>query len=211
MAATLTGPTIARAPGIDVGRDSLLGTLEFVGFPVSLIAAAILVTIGRRSMIVAAIAMLAACGLTLCQPFGVVAHRIPASSVLGTSGTDTPLVGWLAPLRVRAYARPTVCVSPESSCDGETDVMVRSWFVPGLLNDAVALSPRAHQEAPRLGRTRGGSAAVAIGPDEAYGLGYGIASRSGLVYWPIAALLIIGGLRRLRDEFADPPPRPRLR
>ena len=88
-------------------------------------------------------------------------------------------------------------------------VLLMSTYV-GLLNDAVAVSPWQRHEAPRLGRTPGGTAAVAVAPDEAYELGYGIASRSGLVYWAVAALLIIAASRRLHNESRDPVPRPRL-
>ncbi len=207
VAATITGPTVELQRMSVEDLDTALGLAEFVVFPLSLLAAGILVAIGRRGTFTAAVALLAVCGLTICQPFGVVAHPIPASRLVGDASAGGVLTGWFPPLRIHTYRRATECINHDGGCDGDTDVMVRSWIAPGLLDDAVDVSPWAeHDQAPRLARTTGGATALIVAPDEAYRLGYGITSTSGEVYWLIAAALIAAGYVRRRYVRRHQPP-----
>jgi hypothetical protein len=192
VSAVVAGPVAWSPFKTDAAVDVGLSWTEFLAYPTSLVAAAILVAIGRRRTVVVAVGIVLSCGLTLCQPFGLTADPIAPSQVVAARGSHAALVSWFPPLRVHAYRRETNCFMHDGGCWGDTDVMVRSWVIPGLLDDAVDVSAWAEHGAPRLGRTRDGAAAVVVASDEAYVLGYGITSQSGVVYW-----LIGGGLLAL--------------
>jgi hypothetical protein len=194
--AALGGPTSGLS-GSGSDLDSLLGLAEFVVFPASLAVAAVLVAVGRWWTLVAGVGVLAVCGLTICQPFGIVADPISQSQV--AVGADSPhaLFTWFPPLRIQAYTRDKFCLS-DGGCNPDTDAMVRSWLVPGLFDDAVVVADVDSHDRPYLTRTNDGATAMVAGPGAVYRLGYGIASMSGVVYWLIAAVLIAIGVVRYR-------------
>jgi hypothetical protein len=205
VAAVPSGPTLDLFGSAADTFDGWLGFTELIVFPMSLLAAAILIAIGRPAAIVATVAVLAACGLTICQPFGVVAEPISQAQVVVGAEAPETLATWFPPLRIQAYTREKFCLS-DGGCNPDTDAMVRSWLLPGLFNDAVVVADIDSHDRPYLTRTRDGATALVAGPGETYRLGYGIASKSGVVYWLIAGLLIAGGVLRHRHATRRPDP-----
>src|SRR3954447_3246216 len=134
VAAAVLATALLLAPSIQstmADGDGFLGFVEFVVYPLTLAAALVLRLVGRRATVIAGAALLAAAGLTICQPFGVVVrgHVPPAEVDAGTlmrAGEDAAYWSWFPPLRVAAYRRDTTSLSDGSG--GFGDAMARTWL-----------------------------------------------------------------------------------
>ena len=108
--------------------------IELALFPASLFTAAVLLVFGERWTAIAGLALLAATGLTLCQPFGiVVGEEVSAVEVLASTviqGEGARVWPSFPLLQIRAYSIDTM--APDSARDAK----VRTWLTPGLLSHA---------------------------------------------------------------------------
>ena len=143
--------------------------VELFVFPTSLVAATLMIAFGGRATTVASVALLAAAGLTVCQPFGATVGGEVSSTDL--NGSTVIAEGEQVGAALSVPATPNRRLRRRHkvawrSSPGSSDAKARTWIVPGLLSHAATLSYYDHFDTVRLRRLSDGGLAMELLPGD---------------------------------------------